>query len=292
MAGGPPTRGGCSVAAAGTRGGRVVDRPADRHGTVAPGAPRRLPCRPPSRCAAGDGGGRDPRLPRERCDQSPKRREATRPTPLPSPSRRLGHDRLRGSPRAPESRCPTSLTLDPRDITRHERIPVTTPARTILDLAAILDEDRLEQACAEAHARGLAYEADLRRQLDRNPGRRGAGRLRALLDRPAAPARTRSPLERTLLKLIRASDLPDPETDQQIGPYVVDFLWREERLIVETDGRAFHSHDRAKRRDRRRTNDLQLRGYTVLRFTSEDVGRRPAWVLGKIRAALALRRAR
>jgi very-short-patch-repair endonuclease len=180
----------------------------------------------------------------------------------------------------------TTARLSARDITRHERIPITIPARTILDLAAILDEERLEQACAEAHALKLAREPELRDQLACNPGRRGAGKLRALLDRPKAPARTRSPLERQLLKLIRSADLPEPETDQWVGPYLVDFIWREQRLVVETDGFAFHSHDRARRKDRARTNDLQLRGFTVLRFTREDVTRQPDWVLAEIRRAL------
>ncbi len=180
--------------------------------------------------------------------------------------------------------------LDSADIARHEGIPITTPARTLLDLAAILDDERLEQACAEAHALNLAKEAALREQLAGNPGRRGCGRLRALLDRPHAPARTRSPLERELLRRIRESELPDPETNQRIGPYVVDFLWRRERVIVETDGVAFHSHARALRRDRRRMNELQLRGYTVLRFTWDDVNRRPGWVLAEI--GRAIRRAR
>jgi very-short-patch-repair endonuclease len=180
--------------------------------------------------------------------------------------------------------------LDPVDVTRHERIPITTPARTILDLASILEDERLERVCAEAHALGLARQPDLRDQLARNAGRRGAGRLRKLLDGPRAAARTRSVLERKLLRCIRASDLPDPETDQRVGTYVVDFLWRAQRVIVEVDGEAFHSHDRATRRDRRRTNDLQLQGYVVLRFTWDDVNRRPDWVLEEI--ARALRRAR
>jgi very-short-patch-repair endonuclease len=177
-------------------------------------------------------------------------------------------------------------TLRPVDMTRHEGIPVTTAARTILDLAGILDEERLERACAEAHALKLAKEPDLREQLERNAGRRGVGRLRRLLDRPLAPARTRSPLERELLRLIRASDLPQPESDQWVGPYLVDFLWREQRVVVETDGLAFHTHHRARRSDRARTNGLQLRGYTVLRFTWVDVTKRPDWTLSQIREAL------
>jgi very-short-patch-repair endonuclease len=98
------------------------------------------------------------------------------------------------------------------------------------------------------------------------------------------------PLERELLRRIRESELPDPETNQRVGPYVVDFLWRRERVIVETDGGAFHSHARALRRDRRRTNELQLRGYTVLHFSWNDVKRRPGWVLAEI--ARAIKRAR
>jgi very-short-patch-repair endonuclease len=91
-------------------------------------------------------------------------------------------------------------------------------------------------------------------------------------------------------KPVRRSGLPEPKTNQRVGPYEVDFLWPEHCLIVEVDGEAFHSHDRATRRDRRRTNDLQLQGYVVLRLTWDDVNRRPDRVLEEI--ARALRRAR
>jgi very-short-patch-repair endonuclease len=184
----------------------------------------------------------------------------------------------------------TTKTLRPADVSRHQRIPVTTAARTILDLSAIVEIEKLEHACAEAHALKLAFEPDLREQLAYNRGKRGAARLRRLLDRSRRPARVRSRLERELLKLIRASDLPEPETEQWIGPYLVDFVWWAERLVVETDGLAFHEHDRAQRRDRARTNDLQLRGYLVLRFTWAEVTQQPDWVLDEI--ARGLTRAR
>lgn len=177
--------------------------------------------------------------------------------------------------------------LSPADTTTYERIPITTPARTILDCAAILSPERIEQLCAEAHVLRLAANADLRDQIERNPGRRGVARLRAVLDRAAPPARTRSELERRLLRLVRDSGLPWPETNQVVGGFEVDFLWRDARLIVETDGRAYHSHFAAQRRDREKTNRLQTLGFTVLRFTWQDVTQDADAVVAAIRAALA-----
>ncbi len=186
----------------------------------------------------------------------------------------------------PGLRVVRAIPLDPSDLTVHERIPVVTPARAILEIAAIIEFDRLESACAEAHAQGLAREPDLRDQVDRNPGRRGIRNLRLLLDRSSNPARTRSVLEKRLLRIVRASNLPEPETNQWVETHNVDLLWRRHRLIVEADSYAFHSHSKPWARDLRKSNDLQLLGYRVLRFTWNDVTGRPEWVVGRIASAI------
>ena len=86
--------------------------------------------------------------------------------------------------------------LDPRDVRRRDGLAVTSPPRTILDLSAELADDDLERIVAEAHYRRLASERELIAQLERNPRKRGARRLRRVLDLPGGPRRTRSPAER------------------------------------------------------------------------------------------------
>lgn len=182
--------------------------------------------------------------------------------------------------------------LDPRDVTRVQRIPVTTAARAILECASVLpaaQNDRLEQICAEAHALGLAKLPDLRDQIDRNPGKRGVGRLAALLAQVGEPSRTKRELERRLLRLVRRSSLPKPETNVEVAGREVDMLWREAKVVVEADSYAFHSHARPWARDIGKGNELQLQGYLVLRFTWFDVTERSDWVIAEIRRALELR---
>lgn len=179
--------------------------------------------------------------------------------------------------------------LDPRDRTRVHQIPTTTAARAILECAAVLpadEDDRLEQMCAEAHALNVAKLPDLRDQVERNPGKRGVGRLSRLLGRHEGPSRTKRELERRLLRLVRDSDLPAPETNVFVASREVDMLWREEMVVVEADSYTFHSHSRPWARDVGATNELQLQGYVVLRFTWFDVTTRPHWVIAKVGLAL------
>ncbi len=96
-------------------------------------------------------------------------------------------------------------------------------------------------------------------------------------------------MERLLLGLVRRRGLPEPEANARLHGYEVDFLWRERRVVVEMDSRAFHSDPLAFTRDRVRSNELQLRGYTVLRFTWSQVTREPELVVARIRAALVHR---
>ena len=179
-------------------------------------------------------------------------------------------------------------TLEPCDITTIERIKVTTAARTILDCAAILppDEDsRLEEMCAQAIPK-QAKPSDLLEQIERNPGKPGAPRLGALLEQ-RAPKKPKRELERKLLRLVRSSDLPEPEVNSYVLGKERDLVWREQRVVVEADSYAFHSDARTWARDIGKTNDLQLARWVVLRFTWFDVTERPAWVIQKIRLALA-----
>jgi very-short-patch-repair endonuclease len=146
-------------------------------------------------------------------------------------------------------------------------IPVTSPARTLLDLASQAGGDELERAIAEAYALRLTTEAQIRALLARHPRRPGVSALRAELDREGGPALTRREGERRMLKLIREADLPAPLVNRKVAGYRADFLWPKQRLIVEVDGFQFHGHRLAFERDRKRDAAHILAGYRVIRFT-------------------------
>ncbi len=183
--------------------------------------------------------------------------------------------------------------LDPCDITSVERIKCTTAARTILDCAAVLSPSEtylLEEMCAEAIPR-LAKPRDLQEQLERNPGKPGVRRLAKLLGKHS-PKKPKREMERQLLKLIRSSDLPEPEVNAYLLGKERDLVWSEQRVVVEADSYAFHSDARTWARDIGKTNELQLAGYVVLRFTWFDITERPAWVIAEIRRAVGPTRRR
>jgi len=175
--------------------------------------------------------------------------------------------------------------LDPLDVRRCHRIPITAPARTLLDLAEVLPIRTLERAVNEARIRRLVRPNQLLDVLERSPGRRGAGALRELLDHD--PAFTRSEAEARLLHLLRAAGLPPTAVNARIGRYEVDFLWREQRLVVEFDGYAYHSTRAAFERDRGRDADLQAAGYRVMRVTWRQLVETPEAVVARIAQALA-----
>lgn len=195
----------------------------------------------------------------------------------------------RRAPSHPGIQAHRTTRLKDRDITAIERIPVTTAARTILDLAALLPLHLLERVVAEAQVRRRVNRRGLDDQVERNPRRPGTRALRALLELERGPAITRSEAERQFLALVRAADLPTPAVNTRIGRYEVDFLWRAERVVVEVDGYAYHSNRQAFERDRARDAELAAAGYTVLRVTWRQLTRTPEAVIARIAGALAAR---
>jgi very-short-patch-repair endonuclease len=155
--------------------------------------------------------------------------------------------------------------LHPHDVTRRHGIPVTAPARTLLDLATQLTRRDLARAVEEAQVLHLVTVASLNEQFDRYPKHRGTAALRKAI-RPE-PALTRSEAERRFLELIRRARLPEPRTNVRIGGYEVDFYWPDHDLIVEIDGYTFHSSRGAFERDRRRDAELGALGLRVIRVT-------------------------
>jgi very-short-patch-repair endonuclease len=178
--------------------------------------------------------------------------------------------------------------LDPRDAGRFHRIPITKPARTVLDLAASLTSRELERALEEAYARRRVTQGMLEEILARSERARGAAALRQLLAEHTGPALTRSEAEARLLDLIRRAQLPHPAVNARIGRHEVDFLWRAQRLVVEVDGFQFHSSRVAFERDRLRDADLQGRGFRVIRVTWRQIVDEPEAMLVRIARALAI----
>ncbi len=161
--------------------------------------------------------------------------------------------------------------LDPDERTCVDGIPVTTPARTLLDLAAVAGAGELERAVARAERERLVSRDQLRAMLLRGAGRPGAPALRALLSQAGGPALTRSEAEALFLKLIREASLPLPETNVVVGGYELDFLWRKQRIAVEVDGYRYHGTRRRFEADRRRATRLAALGIQVIPVTYRQI---------------------
>jgi very-short-patch-repair endonuclease len=171
--------------------------------------------------------------------------------------------------------------LPATEITRRQGVPVTTPARTLLDLAEVLPRRALERATDEAERLRLFDLRELEIVLRGHPRHAGRNALAAELEEhDVGTTLTRNDLEEAVLALCRARGLPAPDVNAQVGPYEADFLWREERLIVEADGRASHATRRAFEHDRARDARLTVAGYRVVRFSHRQVMREPAVVAG------------
>lgn len=171
--------------------------------------------------------------------------------------------------------------LDVADHTVHRGIPVTTPTRTLIDIAGTASPAELLRCVERMSSLDLGA---LDRTLRRTPGRHGVAPLHAMC-RLRGP-HLRSHLERLFLKLCH--DLPKPLTNQWVDGKQVDFLWPEHRLVVETDGWASH-RDRAQfANDRKRDIELMRAGFAVARFTYDRVAVHPKGVREDL-AALLLR---
>lgn len=179
------------------------------------------------------------------------------------------------------------------DVTSVGGVPVTTAARTFVDVAAKYPRAALV-ALGDAILRaGLATVAELGGVLDQQCGRRGVRRARQLLD--LLNGRSESAMESILRLLLIDGGLPIPEVNVNIyddnGEFLAraDLLLRLARIVIEYEG-DHHRTDRAQfAHDVRRGSRLVAAGYLVLRFTADDVLRRPDYVLATVRAALASR---
>ena len=177
--------------------------------------------------------------------------------------------------------------LDRADVGRRRWVPVTSVPRTLIDVAEVVSVRSLERVVDEAEFLKLLNEEELASALERNRGRAGSKRLQRTLHRhQPGTSRTRTKLEEAFYVLVTASALPQPEVNVPIGRLTVDFLWREHGLVAETDGGASHNRAAQREEDSRRDAVLAAAGYETLRFTWDQVQRRPAEVLAALSARL------
>jgi predicted transcriptional regulator of viral defense system len=170
------------------------------------------------------------------------------------------------------------------DVTLVDGIPTTTVDRTIFDLADVLSPRRVERVLDEAAYLEVLDVARLDEQMEHNQGRgRAVGRLRKVLakHRPGT-TRTDGPIGEMMLAITRAVGLPDPETQVYVDlgdgePMIQpDFLWREAKVILETDGRQAHGQPLRTRADYRRDQRTARAGYQTLRVTGAQIKDEPA----------------
>jgi very-short-patch-repair endonuclease len=168
-----------------------------------------------------------------------------------------------------------------------DNIPVTSLARTLVDLADVLPEKQLANAVHEAELQGLFDLTQVQRVLERLPGRRGRHKLRRVLSayKDVQPF-TRSRAERLVLQMCEEYGLQAPRTNTWVGSHEVDFYWPEAKLALEFDGRAVHRTTKAFYEDRKRDRALAARGIHVVRATDRD---EPAALAAELHAILSIR---
>ncbi len=168
------------------------------------------------------------------------------------------------------------MRLDRSEWVRFDGLRVTTPARTIVDMAGEMRGKEMRLTIERAQDLKRFDPSRIEAVLRRNPRRRGCRPLLHLIallqpDRDGA----KSYLERLFLRLVRKAGLPLPEVNVTIEGRERDFVWRKERLVVEVDGYAHHSSRAAMRRDKARDRELTAALWRPARFTYEEVAFEP-----------------
>jgi hypothetical protein len=180
--------------------------------------------------------------------------------------------------------------LHERDRGEREGIPVTSLARTLLDLAAVLPPDRFDRVlerAEESRLFDLQAVEELMKRVTRHPG---AGRLRrAIVAYRPSPAFTRSSLERRFLALVKTAGLLAPSMNFNYAGLELDAFWPDERFAVELDVYETHGTRAAFERDRVRDEELKLAGVEVHRITGPHLDREPDRVIERVRTLLARR---
>jgi very-short-patch-repair endonuclease len=165
-------------------------------------------------------------------------------------------------------------------------------ARTLLDLATVVDRPVLARAVDRAEELRAFDLVAVEEVLERCHGRQGTGALRETLVDHVGPTITRSDAEDQFLEILEEAGLARPKVNYWLpldggSGYRPDFLWPDERLIVEVDSRTHHSTRRAFAHDRRRDRRLALAGYQTYRYAARDLFDRPDAVAAEIQRLLA-----
>jgi hypothetical protein len=175
-----------------------------------------------------------------------------------------------------------STTLIDEDVTELNNIPCTTVHRTLFDLAEVVTQRQLERSFDQAEISERLDLNAINDQLKRNPTRPGAKAVRDVLETHyIGKTPTWSENEEALLAITRELGIPDPDTNQFIvlddgGPAIrVDFVWRDQRVIVEADSNKWHSTRQRFEQDRVRDQRLTAAGWTIIRTTWRQMKHRP-----------------
>ena len=205
---------------------------------------------------------------------------------------------VKGKPPPPEVTAPTSRQVkgiktrrsDTRDRTVWWGIPVTSVARTLVDLASSLPGDDLALACHEAGIRHHTTPDQVDAILARRPNAPGAATLRAIFRGDVLIALSR--LEAGFHDMLREDGLELPtETNRPAGSYYVDCRWPDRKLTIELDSYRYHRSRHAWERDRRREREARARGDDFRRYTWGDVFERREATLRELRPLLGRERA-
>jgi hypothetical protein len=202
---------------------------------------------------------------------------------------------LKRPPSLPEVHCPRDRRVhgliahrmrrsDVTDATVWRRIPVTTVQRTLVDLAAVLDEEDLARAVHQADVNHHTTPDHIERVLHRRHNWPGARKLRRVL-LGEAPV-TLSRLESRFLERLRAASLPQPEVNRRMDGRYVDCRWPAHRLTVELDSYRYHRTRHVWEQDRQRERDARARGEEFRRYTWHDVDEEPEPMLKDVRTLL------
>jgi hypothetical protein len=180
-----------------------------------------------------------------------------------------------------------SQTLDPPDLARYRGVPITSPVRTLVDVASVLDYRRLRRSVRQAQSLRHVEVRQVTEALARLGPRRGSRNLRKIL--ATGPAPTRSELEDAVLDLMLGGGLEHPDVNVPLllaGRRVVpDFRWPRQKLVVEADGAAWHDDRLSREDDAERQALLEAHGERILRVTWKQAITRPGETLARIHAA-------
>lgn len=182
------------------------------------------------------------------------------------------------------------LALAKDEVMEVDGIPVTSPLRTLFDLAAVLTARQLERVFNEVEVRQLRDRVSLPMLLERYPRRRGTTAVRALLESRQPDGITRNDFEERFVAFLDENDLPRPRLNATLalrGRFLEpDCVWDAQRLIVELDGRATHGTHEAFQSDRRRDRILLAEGWRWARITWAQLRDEPAAIAADLRVAL------